>query len=572
MSEKAGEQGDRDDDGAERDERAPRTTRRKLLGTAAATAPVVAGLPLAEAAGARTAAGGAGAGLSKSDFKGKNVVIFLTDQERAIQHFPQGWTRRNLPGRRRLLKHGVNFTHAYTNACMCTPARSTLMTGYFTAQHGCKYTLETDMPNDQYPQVELPVDFKNIASVMSAAGYNVVYKGKWHLSKPAPNQPFVPADAARYGFDRWDPPDAGANQDPSEAGGGSVDNDGRYINALGDYTTGDEGTLQYINDVARTQEPFCLIVSLVNPHDVLLWPRTWDQAGYTKDWLTGEIGLPPTVAEDLSTKPAVQKQFVRLFAAGSGPLHTDRKKRRYLNFYANLIKSSDAYLTQVLDALQGTGLMKDTIVIRTSDHGEMGLAHGGLRQKNFNMYEEATKVPLIFSNPRIWEKSLRCNHLVSHVDFLPTLASLFGAPSSAKADWQGVDYSKSVLDPEGSKPPQDYLLFNFDDYQSGQSGGPYPSPPNHVVGMRERHWKIVKYFDIEGVEPNEWEFYDLRKDPLEEINLADPSSDPTANQKSQYKRMKQKLEQVVAERQQPLPNTPQPLTPPSNQGTIPDRG
>jgi choline-sulfatase len=57
---------------------------------------------------------------------------------------------------------------------MCSPARSTLMTGYFPAQHGVKYTLEEDMPDDQYPQVEMPLDLKNIASVMSAAGYNVV--------------------------------------------------------------------------------------------------------------------------------------------------------------------------------------------------------------------------------------------------------------------------------------------------------------------------------------------------------------------------------------------------------------
>ena len=68
---------------------------------------------------------------------------------------------------------------------MCSPARSTLMTGYFPAQHGVKYTLEEDMPAAEYPQVELPTDLANLATVMSAAGYNVVYKGKWHCSKPA---------------------------------------------------------------------------------------------------------------------------------------------------------------------------------------------------------------------------------------------------------------------------------------------------------------------------------------------------------------------------------------------------
>ena len=117
-----------------------------------------------------------------------NVVLFLTDQERAIQHFPPNWLRQNLPGMRRLRQHGVSFERAFTNACMCSPARSTLMSGYFPAQHGVKYTLEEDMPFPEYPhQVELPrpPEMANLATVMRAAGYNVVYKGKWHCSKPA---------------------------------------------------------------------------------------------------------------------------------------------------------------------------------------------------------------------------------------------------------------------------------------------------------------------------------------------------------------------------------------------------
>src|ERR671926_441561 len=87
---------------------------------------------------------------------GMNVLVFLTDQQRAIQHFPPGWAQRNMPGLTRLQQHGLTFENAFTNACMCSPARSTLLTGYFPAQHGVKYTLEEDMPADQYPQVEMP--------------------------------------------------------------------------------------------------------------------------------------------------------------------------------------------------------------------------------------------------------------------------------------------------------------------------------------------------------------------------------------------------------------------------------
>ena len=95
---------------------------------------------------------------------GMNVLVFMTDQQRAIQHFPPGWAKRNMPGLTRLQQHGLTFENAFTNACMCSPARSTLMSGYFPAQHGVKYTLETDMPAPQYPQVELATSFKNPAT------------------------------------------------------------------------------------------------------------------------------------------------------------------------------------------------------------------------------------------------------------------------------------------------------------------------------------------------------------------------------------------------------------------------
>src|SRR5215472_11031350 len=98
----------------------------------------------------------------------KNVVLFLTDQERAIQHFPDNWQQENLPGLTRLKQNGLTFENAFTDACMCSPARSTLMSGYFPAQHGVKYTLEDNMKDPiKNPQVELPADLPNIATVMA---------------------------------------------------------------------------------------------------------------------------------------------------------------------------------------------------------------------------------------------------------------------------------------------------------------------------------------------------------------------------------------------------------------------
>src|ERR1700751_5846371 len=125
-------------------------TRRKLLKYMAVSAPLLK----------------AGMGLEASASKHRppmNVILFLTDQERKIQHFPPDWESQNLPGLTRLTQNGVSFENAFTNACMCSPARSTLMSGYFPAQHRVKYTLEDNMTDPCVnPQVELPVNLNSV--------------------------------------------------------------------------------------------------------------------------------------------------------------------------------------------------------------------------------------------------------------------------------------------------------------------------------------------------------------------------------------------------------------------------
>jgi choline-sulfatase len=526
--------------------------RRQLLKVAALSAPLV-GLGLK--------AGLSAAGKKSADGIQKNIIVFMTDQERAIQHFPADWERQNLPGLTRLKRHGLSFDNAFTNACMCSPARSTFMTGYFPAQHGVMYTLEEDMTDpDLYPQVELPTSLPNLASVMSASGYNVIYKGKWHCSKPA-GEDWDPSDLEEYGFSRWNPPDAGANQQIKQGGGPpsqldwtAGNNDGRYMYADGNVEDGDEGVLDFLINQAVELQPFFLVISLVNPHDVLFFPNSFQQSGYSAEFLKGDIGIPATVNEDLSTKPTAQRQF-RDFTLSLGLLPTDQMKRDYLNFYGNLMKLSDGHLVEVLEALDLLGLTDDTLIIRTADHGEMGLTHGGQRQKNFNFYEESIRVPLVYSNPAMFPGAHTTKALVSHVDFLPTLAGLVEAPASACAAWQGIDYSTLILDPS-AKTVQDYTVFTYDDWQSGQTipqddPPPYPTPPNHIVSIREERYKLAEYYAEHGEAESQWEMYDLHTDPLERTNLAYSSYRRNPEQQRQYDRLRAKLQTVKASRLQP---------------------
>jgi choline-sulfatase len=518
-----------------------------------------AALPVLTAAGSPLEAGaGKHKGKNKKKDKtqrsvaGMNVVLFITDQQRAIMHFPKNWAAQNLPGAERLRKNGLTFSQATCNACMCSPSRATLLTGYFPAQHGVKYTLEEDMPSPQYPQVELPLNLPNIATVMSAAGYNVVFKGKWHMSKPL-GADWAPEDVNQYGFQRWNPPDAGANQDIDQFGGGTPNNDGRFMDEGGDAAAGDEGVFEYLTSAATQQQPFFLIVSLVNPHDVLSYPQNYINGGYSAADVNGSIGLPKTVNENLvqADKPTAQAAFLALSAAGLGALSTDQMKREYLNFYGNLMKESDAYLVQILDTLEAQGLMDNTLIIQTSDHGEMGMAHGGMRQKNFNVYEETLRVPLVYSSRRLYGKTHTSDALVSHVDFLPTLASLFGAPLSARAAWQGQDYSRIIRKPD-AKGVQKYTAFTYDDFQAGQASGPYVPPPSHITSIREKRYKLAKYYDPDGAAAEQREMYDLEKDPHETKNIAAPGFKKSKKQRKALKKLKKKLANVEATRLQPL--------------------
>ena len=545
--------------------------RRKLLTTTAAAAATAAASPLLPNGITPGIPGRASAGPGQAPFGGRNVLIYFTDQENVLSNFPEGWIEKHLPNRLRLASHGVQFRNAFCNSCMCSPSRATLMTGYFPAQHGVKYTLELDMPAPEYPQVELPTNLPNLATVALSAGYRPVFKGKWHLTKPLnPNDPYatdpdsngeclptegwVPEDVNRFGWQRWNPQDAGANQDVCQAAGPSevtadVNNDERYMLEDGDPETGHEGVLAFLDSPEALDGPFLMFASMVNPHDVLAYPSNYEAFGYGDEWFedTG-VELPVTVAEDLSNKPSAQRKFVFL-SSGIAPT-TDQERVTYVNFYGNLLIKQDEYLGQILDKLEERNLLNSTVVIYTSDHGEVGTAHGGMIQKNFNFYEETLNVPLIWSNPELFPIGRESNALVSHVDFLRTISSLIGGDAFPG---QGIDYSQTVMNPQ-APDAQNYIVFTYDDWQAGQASGPYIGGANHIVSYRERRWKLAKYWTPDNPNDVEWEMYDLQKDPYERRNLGWSKAKRNKRQERKFHKMKKRLEAIERTRLRPLPN------------------
>ena len=188
-------------------------------------------------------------------------------------------------------------------------------------------------------------------------------------------------------------------------------------------------------------------------------------------------------------------------------------------------------LYQVYDTLSGRSLADNTIVIRTADHGEMGLAHGGLRQKSFNMYDESLTVPLIISNPILFKEAKTNRQLYSHVDMMPTLNGLLNLGNPLDYTFRGVDLSPVIKNPDGAAEVQDAILFTFDDFRSGYGNNVDPLPTaNRVRCIREKKWKYGYYFYIAPPEvtdpqsyPMEYEMYDLENDHNELENLANPA-------------------------------------------------
>lgn len=497
-----------------------------------------------------------------------NLLLIITDQERHPQHWPTEWATKNLPAHNRLMANGLSFRRFFCSASMCSPSRATLFTGLHPAQHGVTRTLTYD-GTESSKEISLPTTIQTMGHMLTSAGYQAVYKGKWHISKNADGGEPTADDVATLGFTGWEPTDVASDQAIEKFAGGCADWDRKIT---------DQAVAFLATQTAETTaaKPFALVVGLGNPHDVLAYPRTWDTiddetgcANYTGFDFNLGIDLPPTVGEDLATKPACQADSLDLYAIGIGAVPTQQQKRNYVNFYAGLVKAVDTQVGRVLDAIPAD-VRDNTLVIYTSDHGELGLAHGGLRQKMFTIYEETVNVPLIIHNPKLFPEPQTTDAYGALIDLMPTLAALAAVPNRDRWFFYGQDLTPLVDEPTASV--QNEILFTFDDQEAGQADGiptnpqgkPLVSQPNHIRCIiakdADGEWKYARYFDPAGVEPEEYEMYHLRDgagqpvDPYEQENLAH-----AANAKSHLRsyldkraELAQRLAQLEVERLQPL--------------------
>ena len=484
-------------------------------------------------------------------------------------HWPAGWAEAHLPARSRLLEHGLQFTRACCNAIACSPSRATLMTSLYPAQHGVKDVIRIDDPKDRVQNhlSILPSRLPNLATVMAEAGYHVVLKGKFHLSRPVAynremkryywSEADIAHMAERYGFHGWNPPDMSDPQGLSDLGGGTVNNDGRFVDgsgtAAGKVRPREELYRQSAVHFLNTYDgdkPFFLIVCLVNPHDVQEYPgrgirglsvsTTFEQGGYRlEDFEDLPIELPASVDDDLSTKPSVHSSFRQVLAVGTGHVRSRKRQLLYARFYAYLNQQVDAQIVKLLDALAANGLTEDTLVVRTSDHGELGMAHGRMRQKFYNVYRETLNVPLIVSNPRLYPQPLQSDSFAGLIDLLPTLATVAGAPEPDRYGFKGRDLSPILDDPAVSV--QGVMHFTYEDDAFPVNGA------DCIRAIVEDDWKYAVYYDPYTDSATEYELYDLKRDPLETRNLAHAANAALAYEADRV-RLHRRLSEVMNDR------------------------
>jgi choline-sulfatase len=527
------------------------------LATAVSAAPAGIGAALADEH--TTAARAPGRDTGKLP-KAPNIVVIMTDQERHHMHWPQGWAEKHLASLQRLKRNGLYFNRAYTAASQCSPSRAVMMSGRFAPINRVTRTF-------LWPGLQHKDRLPNIASLLKEkAGYEVIWKGKWHLSYAANAMPgnsgenWTPIDIAmmekNWGWSEWNPPDAGnaiQGFQPTQfgdfsglttLGGGNPNNDGRFVVGMDptDPTqtpsvAGGQSVVEFLkNRAPKLGKPFCLFISLVNPHDIGAYPGGWKEAGFDHSAFADlGIELPPNYADDLSTKPTVQKASRDAYEKFA-PLDSPEKRREYVNFYAYLNTVVDKHITTVLDTLEETGLADNTVILRFADHGEGGLSHG-MREKAYTVYEEMIHIPLIVSNPRLYPEPAETAAFYDHLDLLPTILDLAGV-----ANPNSYALGKSIV-PVIKNPAshvREHTAFSFDDLFFL----PADIPGGHIRGIREGDWTYAIYFSMAGGKV-EYELYNIASDPLQLKNLLFDA--PTGDIRREWSRLHRMLTETFVD-------------------------
>ena len=454
-----------------------------------------------------------------------NLLWIMTDQQPVSTIHAYGNETIRTPNLDRIASAGARFDRCHIAAFPCSPSRACMWTGRYSHNHG---VLQNDVP--------LADDVPALGDIMKAAGYATGYVGKWHLAgnmyrgrkgrDPLAGEWYwkrVPdpagfkyekapggtgEDAPHHGFDTWAGGWKHYRSYLREAGLGQLVDESTVGNH-NDLPSGPEGThihsklpaehhmasffareaVRFIEDQKDAADPFALVVSFYGPHLPVAPPKPWDEMYSLED-----APLPPNHDDDLKGKPGRQLGNRRCYRH---PEWSEAQFRDYVRRYWGYCSYIDQQIGRVLDALDAAGKADDTIVLFTSDHGDMLTAHGFVFKLCWCGYDELLRVPLLVRWPGRVKPGTRCDALVSSVDILPTLLDMMDVPAPAGVEGR----SFAPLLTGDAKEHRQAVFCN--------------SMEKNLTAVTDT-WKYVLNWNPRDLD----ELYDLGQDPGELDNLA----------------------------------------------------
>ena len=436
-----------------------------------------------------------------------NILFILTDDHAMAALSCYGSRLIQTTNLDRLAQEGMRFNHACVTMSLCSPSRASILTGKYGHKNG---------------QVEIPVVFDGsqptFPKMLRSAGYETAIVGKWHLhSDPT-------------GFDYWNVIiNQGSYFDPEFVENGVL---GRKKGYVTDLIT--ESSLDWLKKKRDKNRPFCLLCHHKAPH------YKWEPDDKHSDMYKDVTFPEPANFNDphkgrISPREAwanIEDMHLRFWKEdcpkGLSPQQAKKYNyQRFMRNYLRVIVSVDESIGRLLDYIDRAGLAENTIVIYMSDNG-MFMGEHGWHDKRF-MYEESLHIPLLVRYPKAVKPGSVSDDFVLNVDFAPTLLDYAGIP--VPEDIQGRSFRPLL---EG-KTPGDWRQSIYYQYY-------VPRRVSQLAhyGVRSRRYKLIHFFE----DMDDWELYDLEKDPKEMRNVYNEPgyADAVRDMKAELARLRKQLD------------------------------
>ncbi|WP_156253091.1 sulfatase-like hydrolase/transferase [Pseudactinotalea terrae] len=439
-----------------------------------------------------------------------NILLLCTDQQRFSALAAAGNPEISTPNLDRLASQGALFESCYVQNPVCSPSRASLMTGRYVHSHGLWSN-----------GVALPPHERLFTKALAESGYDCGLVGKLHLGACFGGRTEARLDdgfrvfrwahdpyrgSSENAYHRWlrasRPELYAAALDPSsDVTFDSMPTEAHYSRWIG------QETIDFLRHDREKDKPFCFIANFFDPHHGFGAPNE-----YLDRYRPDSLSRPATTPDELATKPPIFAEASARSYAGHAKgfaEYTPEQLQEVKATYYAMVSLVDDEVGRILTALEEEGLAESTVVIFTSDHGEM-LGDHQLMLKGPMMYDVAVRVPLLVRWPGHIAAGQRRSELVQWVDLAPTLLEVAGLPA---ADAHQGTSLLGLVTGDGTWT-RDWALSEYRD-----SGHPY-DPPVHTTMLRHEDWKVVVHHGAPTTDrARTGELYDLARDPDELTNL-----------------------------------------------------